>query len=160
MMANFEKLMEIKNALNGKFFEREKEVEALLVALLSQQHMLLIGPAGTAKSQLATELANIISESNYFQWLLTRFTTPEELFGPLNLKELEQGVYKRNTANKLPEAEISFLDEIFKSNSAILNSLLTLINERLFYNNGSPEETPIMTIVGASNEYPEEDEGL
>lgn len=156
----FKKLLEIKHALNAKFFEREKEVEALLVALLSRQHMLLIGPAGTAKSALSVELAKIVQGTSYFQWLLTRFTTPEELFGPLSLKELEQGVYKRNTAGKMPEAHLVFLDEIFKSNSAILNSLLTLINERLFYNNGTPMPTPLMTIVGASNEYPEDDEGL
>lgn len=140
--------------------EREKEVEALLISLLSRQHMLMIGPAGTGKSALSAELAKIVQGASYFQWLLTRFSTPEELFGPVSLKELEQGVYKRNTAGKLPEAHICFLDECFKSNSAILNSLLTLINERLFYNNGQPIQTPLMTIVGSSNEYPEEDEGL
>lgn len=160
MESNIQKLIDIKNALNGKFFEREKEVEALLIALLARQHLLLIGPAGTAKSALSAELAKIVHGTNYFQWLLTRFSTPEELFGPLSLKELEQGVYKRNTTGKMPEAHLIFLDEIFKSNSAILNSLLTLINERLFYNNGSPVQTPVMTIVGSSNEYPEEGEGL
>lgn len=159
METNFQKLIDIKNALNAKFYEREKEVEALLIALLARQHLLLIGPAGTAKSALSAELAQIVKGTSYFQWLLTRFSTPEELFGPLSLKELEQGVYKRNTAGKMPEAHLIFLDEIFKSNSAILNSLLTLINERLFYN-GSPVQTPVMTIVGSSNEYPEEGEGL
>ncbi|GGA56085.1 hypothetical protein GCM10007416_31570 [Kroppenstedtia guangzhouensis] len=157
---DFQKLIDIKNALNAKFYEREKEVEALLIALLARQHLLLIGPAGTAKSALSAELAQIVQGTNYFQWLLTRFSTPEELFGPLSLKELEQGVYKRNTTGKMPEAHLIFLDEIFKSNSAILNSLLTLINERLYYNNGSPVQTPVMTIVGSSNEYPEEGEGL
>ncbi len=159
-MTNFTKLKEIKDALNAKFFEREKEVEGILVALLSRQHMLMIGPAGTAKSALSTELSKIIQGSNYFQWLLTRFSTPEELFGPLSLKELENGVYKRNTASKMPEAHFVFLDEIFKSNSAILNSLLTIINERLFYNNGTPVQVPLMSVIGASNEYPEEGEGL
>lgn len=156
----FSKLVEIKNYLNNKFMEREQEIEALLMAVLSRQHLLLIGPAGTGKSALSTELAKIIQGTNYFQWLLTRFSTPEELFGPVSLKELEQGVYKRNTANKMPEAHLVFADEIFKANSAILNSFLTLINERLFYNNGQPIKTPLMTIVGASNEYPEEGEGL
>ncbi|QUW20962.1 AAA family ATPase [Sporosarcina sp. Marseille-Q4063] len=157
---NFAKLEEIKNALNAKFFEREKEVEGILVALLSRQHMLMIGPAGTAKSALSVELAKIVQGTAYFQWLLTRFSTPEEVFGPLSLKDLEQGVYKRNTATKMPEANLVFLDEIFKANSAILNSLLTLINERLFYNNGTPVKVPLMSVVGASNEYPEEGEGL
>src|SRR5690625_609264 len=159
-MSNLEKLSDIKNALNNKFIEREKEVEAMLIALLSNQHLLMIGPAGTAKSALSMELSKIIEGSQYFQWLLTRFSTPEELFGPLSLKELENGVYKRNIKSKMPEANIAFLDEIFKANSAILNSLLTLINERLFYNNGHPIHSPLMTVVGSSNEYPEDDEGL
>lgn len=157
---NFAKLEEIKNALNAKFFEREKEVEGILVALLSRQHMLMIGPAGTAKSALSVELAQIVQGTAYFQWLLTRFSTPEEVFGPLSLKDLEQGVYKRNTATKMPEANLVFLDEIFKANSAILNSLLTLINERLFYNNGTPVKVPLISVIGASNEYPDEEEGL
>ncbi|MFS0688957.1 AAA family ATPase [Sporosarcina sp. 179-K 8C2 HS] len=160
MTNNFSKLEEIKNALNAKFFERENEVEAILIAILSRQHMLMIGPAGTAKSALSVELAKIVQGTEYFQWLLTRFSTPEEVFGPLSLKDLEQGVYKRNTSSKMPEANLVFLDEIFKANSAILNSLLTLINERLFYNNGLPVKVPLMSVIGASNEYPEEGEGL
>lgn len=150
----------ILSALSGMYAEREEIIEGLLVALIARQHVLLIGPPGTGKSALVADLTSRITGANYFQWLLTRFSTPEELFGPVSLKELEQGIYKRNTAGKLPEAHISFLDEIFKSNSAILNSLLTLINERLFYNNGHPVQVPLMTLVGASNEYPEEGEGL
>ncbi|SES38240.1 AAA family ATPase [Psychrobacillus sp. OK032] len=160
IFTNCNKLEEIRQALNSKFFERENEVEGILVALLSRQHMLMIGPAGTAKSALSSELSNIIEGTTYFQWLLTKFSTPEEVFGPLSLKDLEHGVYQRITKTKMPEANIVFLDEIFKANSAILNSLLTLINERLFYNNGSPVQVPLMSVIGASNEYPEEDEGL
>ncbi|MCG7344952.1 AAA family ATPase [Sporosarcina sp. ACRSL] len=157
---NLHKLEEIRQALNAKYFEREKEVEGILVALLARQHMLLIGPAGTAKSALSVELANIVQGTEYFQWLLTRFSTPEELFGPLSLQDLEKGIYKRNTIAKMPEAHLVFLDEIFKANSAILNSLLTLINERIFYNNGTPVKVPLVSVIGASNEYPEEGEGL
>lgn len=160
MNTNLQKLDEIKQALNAKFYEREREVEGILLALLARQHMLMIGPAGTAKSALSAELAKIVEGTEYFQWLLTPFSTPEEVFGPLSLKELEEGVYKRNTAAKMPEAHIVFLDEIFKANSAILNSLLTLINERLFYNDSSPVEVPLMSVIGASNEYPEDGEGL
>lgn len=155
-----EKLKQIKESLTKKYYEREQEIEGILTAILARQHVLLIGSAGTGKSALSAELKNIVQGSNYFQWLLTRFSTPEELFGVLSLKELEQGVYKRNTSGKLPEAHFAFLDEIFKANSAILNSLLTLINERLFYNNGTPFKSPLITLIGSSNEYPEEGEGL
>ncbi|AWE07557.1 ATPase [Lysinibacillus sp. 2017] len=150
----------IQQKLNERFFDREEEIEALLTALLSKQHLLFIGPAGTGKSVLSSMLGEIVEGSHYFQHLLTPFSTPEELFGVLSLKDLEQGVYKRNVTNMLPEAHFSFIDEIFKANSAILNSLLTLINERVYYNNGVPIPSPLMTIIGSSNEYIEEGEGL
>lgn len=153
------KIKEIQKALNQKFFEREAEIEGILLGLLSKQNTLLIGEAGTAKSALISAVSNSITGAEYFQWLLGQTTTPEELFGALSLKDLEQGVYKRNTANKLPNANVAFLDEIFKSNSAILNSLLTIINERIYYNNGGIVHSPLMSLVGASNEYPME-EGL
>ncbi|MFS0783459.1 AAA family ATPase [Bacillus sp. 1P06AnD] len=151
------KIKEIQNYLNQTFMEREDIIESLFVSVIARQHMLLIGPPGTAKSALIMEFTKQLTGISYFQWLLTRFSTPEELFGPVSLQELEKGVYKRNTANKLPEANIAFLDEVFKSNSAILNALLTLINERLFYNNGAPVQSPLISVIGGSNEYPEED---
>lgn len=153
-------LQAIQQKLNKRFYDREEEIEALLTALLSRQHLLFIGPAGTGKSVLSSMLGEIVEGSHYFQHLLTPFSTPEELFGVLSLKDLEQGIYKRNVKNMLPEAHFAFIDEIFKANSAILNSLLTLINERIFYNNGVPIQSPLMTIVGSSNEYIEEGEGL
>lgn len=154
------KIKDIQNALNSQYIERESVIEGLIVALIARQHALLIGPPGTGKSLLVSDLTSRITDANYFQWLLTRFSTPEELFGPLSLKDLEQGVYKRNTNAKLPEAHVSYLDEIFKGNSAILNALLTLINERIFYNNGGIVMSPLMSLIGSSNEYPEEGEGL
>lgn len=153
-------LQAIQQKLNERFYDREEEIEALLTALLSRQHLLFIGPAGTGKSVLSSMLGEIVEGSHYFQHLLTPFSTPEELFGVLSLKDLEQGIYKRNVKNMLPEAHFAFIDEIFKANSAILNSLLTLINERIFYNNGVPIQSPLMTIIGSSNEYIEEGEGL
>lgn len=155
-----EKINAIKGYLNNKFMEREEVVDSLIVSIVARQHCLLIGPPGTAKSALITEFSKQFDGLSYFQWLLTRFSTPEELFGPVSLAELEKGVYKRNTSHKLPEAQLVFLDEIFKANSAILNALLTLINERLFYNNGTPVQTPLLSVIGGSNEYPEEGEGL
>jgi MoxR-like ATPase len=154
------KVQEIKNYLNGKFVERDEIIDSLFVSVVARQHTLLIGPPGTAKSALVMEFAQQFTGMSYFQWLLTRFSTPEELFGPVSLAELEKGVYKRNTSDKLPESQLTFLDEIFKANSAILNALLTLINERLFYNNGKPIKSPLISVIGGSNEYPEEGEGL
>lgn len=159
-MMSYIKLKQIQQCLNDKFYDREAEIEALMTALLSRQHILFIGPAGTGKSALSSMLGEIVEGSMYFQHLLTPFSTPEELFGVLSLKDLEQGIYKRNIERMLPEAHFAFIDEIFKANSAILNSLLTLINERIFYNNGVPVEAPLMTLVGSSNEYIEEGEGL
>lgn len=159
-MMSYTKLQQIQQCLNSKFYDREAEIEALMTALLSRQHILFIGPAGTGKSALSSMLGEMVEGSMYFQHLLTPFSTPEELFGVLSLKDLEQGIYKRNIERMLPEAHFAFIDEIFKANSAILNSLLTLINERIFYNNGVPVAAPLMTLVGSSNEYIEEGEGL
>ncbi|KLU62302.1 ATPase RavA [Peptococcaceae bacterium CEB3] len=155
-----QKIQEIRNYLASIYVEREDIIDGLLAAFVARQHVLLVGPPGTAKSGMVADLAKCITGTNYFQWLLTRFSTPEELFGPVSLKALEQDTYKRNTQNKLPEAHLAFVDEIFKGNSAILNALLTLANERLFYNNGGIVQSPLFSIVGASNEWPEADEGL
>lgn len=150
-------LLQIRTELRQSFHERDEEIESILLALLSGQHCLLLGPPGTAKSALVKDLCSRIG-GNYFQWLLTRFTTPEELFGPVSLKALEQDQYKRVTAGKLPEANIAFLDEIWKASSSILNTLLTIINEREFHNNGSAQKVPLVSLFGASNELPESEE--
>ena len=152
------KLGQIRSELNRSFFERAELIDGALAALLSRSHVLLIGPPGTAKSMLAEELCTRIEGANYFQWLLTRFSTPEELFGAVSLKGLEQDDYRRVTSHKLPEAHIAFLDEIFKANSSILNALLTLINERIFHNGRERITTPLITLFGASNELPDEEE--
>lgn len=157
---NLKKLEEIKDALNAKYMEREHIVKGLLIALLSRQHILMVGPPGTAKSALSMELSKMIHGSDYFQWLLTKFTTPDEVFGGIMLKDMEQGIYRHNTKNKMAEAHLVFLDEIFKGSSEILNSLLKAINERKFENGIEEVKMPLMTLVGASNEYPEEEDGL
>jgi MoxR-like ATPase len=153
-----EKLKKLRDELKQMFLERNDLIDGALAALLSAHHLLIIGPPGTAKSMLADELCRRIDGANYFQWLLTRFTTPEEIFGAVSLKALEQDDYRRVTSRKLPEAHIAFLDEIFKANSSILNSILTLINERLFHNGKEIVKVPLLTLFGASNELPEEEE--
>jgi MoxR-like ATPase len=157
-MSAQEKLKKIRDELRQIFLERGELIDGTLCALLSSQHLLIIGPPGTAKSMLADEICRRIEGAGYFQWLLTRFSTPEELFGAVSLKALEQDDYRRVTAHKLPEAHIAFLDEIFKANSSILNAILALINERIFHNGKEIVPVPLLTLFGASNELPEDDE--
>ncbi len=140
-------LKQIQDGLNATLFDREAEIEAPLTGVLARQHVLFTGPAGTGKSTLSSMLGKIVSGSSYFQQLLTPYSTPEELFGVLSLKDLEQGRYVRNIDGMLPMSHFGFIDEIFKANSANLNSLLTLINERIYYNNGVPIASPLMTLV-------------
>src|SRR5258705_4251291 len=153
-----EKLKRIREELKQTFLERADLIDGALAALLSAHHLLIIGPPGTAKCMLADGLCRRIEGADYFQWLLNRFTTTEEIFGAVSLKALEQDDYRRVTARKLAEAHIAFLDEIFKSNSSILNAILTLINERLFHNGKEVARVPLLTLFGASNELPEDDE--
>lgn len=155
-----DKLRKIRKELQQLFLERAELIDGALAALLAAQHVLIIGPPGTAKSMLADELCRRISGATYFQWLLTKFTTPEELFGAVSLKALEADDYRRVTANKLPESHIAFLDEVFKASSSILNAILTIINERMFHNGRQVTAVPLLTLFGASNELPEDDELL
>ncbi len=152
-----QKLLQIEDELKKTYFERGEEIRGSVLALLAKQHVLLLGPPGSAKSLMVEDLCGRIG-GNYFDWLLTRFTTPEEIFGPISLKALEQDKYTRITAGKLPEAHIAFLDEVWKASSSILNTLLRIVNERKFDNNGSPEKVPLLTLFGASNELPESGE--
>lgn len=155
-----EKLRKIRAELKARYLERDEVIDGAFCALLTGSHLLLVGPPGTAKSQLANDVCRRIEGAHYFQWLLTKFTTPEELFGAVSLKGLENDEYRRVTAGKLPEAHIVFLDEIFKASSSILNTLLTVMNERIFYNGTEKTAIPLITLFGASNELPSEEDEL
>ena len=153
-----DRVREIRDRLTTGLVERDVAVRLALLAALSGEHLLLVGPPGTAKSFVARRLRLAFADASYFERLLTRFSVPEELFGPLSIKGLEEDRYERLTASYLPTASIAFLDEIFKANSAILNALLTLLNEREFDNGDRREKTPLTAVVGASNELPEGEE--
>lgn len=152
-----DKLNNISKELNNIFVERERVIENSIKALVTGQAVLLIGPPGTAKSALTNALCSRIENGRYFSWLLNRTSDPAEILGPFSIKEMENDKFMRVTKGKLPEAEIAFLDEVFKCNEPTLNILLPIINEKLFYNNGKPVDVPLITLFAASNEFPEED---
>lgn len=149
-----EKLVKLIDALSEGLVERKNIIQLSLLAMISKENLILIGPPGTAKSEIGRRLSQVVKDVNYYEYLLTKFTTPEEIFGPLSIKELKAGSFKRSTEGYLPTANVVFLDEIFKANSAILNSLLTIINEKTFHNGKDKETAPLLSLVGASNELP------
>ena len=127
------KLVEIRNSLVGSFTQREVEVTAVLSSLISGEPCILVGPPGTAKTMLIETTAKMIN-AKYFYYLLTRFTEPDELLGVIDVRALREGRYQRITTNRLPEAHIVFLDEIFKASSSIRNILLDIILNRRILN--------------------------
>jgi MoxR-like ATPase len=157
---SLDKLQGLERELAASLIERDEVIRASLVALLARQHLVVLGPPGTAKSALVTELAHRISPQNgaglrNFTYLMTRFTTPEELFGPVSVSGLKRDEYRRITIGKLVEAELVFLDEVFKASSAILNALLKIANERVFHNGDQEMPVPLISLFGASNEMPQ-----
>ena len=147
---------EVARILNAHFLDKQEIIRLLLVSAIAGEHMVIIGPPGTAKSAIIRMFARLI-DARYFEYLLTRFTEPNELFGPVDIKEFRDGRYVRRSENMLPAAEIVFLDEIFKSNSAILNILLTIINERKFTSGPQVSDVPLISLYAASNEAPNDD---
>ena len=147
---------EIARILNSHFLDKQEIIRLLVISAIGGEHLVLVGPPGTAKSAIIRMFAQLV-DAKYFEYLLTRFTEPNELFGPVDIKEFREGRYTRRFENMLPDAEIVFLDEIFKSNSAILNSLLTIINERKFTNGPEVRDVPLISMFAASNEVPNDE---
>jgi MoxR-like ATPase len=145
----------------GRFFVHKQDlIDLMLVAAIAQEPLLLVGPPGTAKSDLVLKFKDALGlgEDDYFEYMLTRFTEPSEIIGPIDISQLREGRYIRREQGKLPTARLGFLDEIFKSNSAILNILLTIINERKFYQDGTPQPVRLRVLFAATNEVPEQSE--
>jgi len=143
-------------SLKEVFVGKDEIIDLLGVALAGGENLFLLGPPGTAKSALVQQLGRRI-EGRVFDYLLTRFTEPNELFGPFDIRRLREGELVTNTEGMLPEASIVFLDELLNANSAILNSLLMVLNERVFRRGRETRRLPLLMVVGASNRLPEDD---
>jgi MoxR-like ATPase len=146
-------LAALRRELTEVFTERDEAVDVLALSAVCQEHTLLLGPPGTGKTELITRFTQAL-DAPLFTYLLTRFTEPSEIFGPLDLEAFQSGRYHIRTEGMLPGAAVAFLDEVFQGSSAILNSLLTLVHERVFHNGAERQPVPLITLVGASNELP------
>ena len=155
-----DRIQNLITAISEGMYEREEVISVSLLAALCGQNTFLYGPPGTAKSLISRRISCAFHEPAYFEYLMNRFSTPEEVFGPVSIKALKEDRYTRKTDSYLPKADFAFLDEIWKSSPAILNTLLTLINEQIFKNGETVEKVPLKALIAASNETPDLNQGL
>jgi MoxR-like ATPase len=146
----------IIDPLKERFVERGEVIDLIALALVAGEHLFLYGPPGTAKSALIRHFALMV-RGRYFEYMLTRFSEPNEIFGPIDIVRLREGVVATVTQGMLPEAEFVFLDELFNANSAILNNLLTVLNERIYRRGGETHRLPLLSLFSASNHLPEDE---
>jgi MoxR-like ATPase len=147
---------EVVEPLKRRFVDRDEIVDLIALAVTAGEHLLLHGPPGTAKSALIRQFASAV-RGEYFEYLLTRFSEPNEVFGPIDLVRLREGTVATVTTGMLPQAEFIFLDELFNANSAILNNLLTVLNERIYRRGAEIHKLPLLSLFAASNHLPEDD---
>lgn len=146
----------ILEPMKETFIGKDVIIDLLGVCLAGGENLFILGPPGTAKSALVHELGRRL-EGETFEYLLTRFTEPNELFGPFDIRKLREGILETNTEGMLPEASLVFLDELLNANSAILNSLLTVLNERVLRRGRQTYALPLLSVIGASNQLPQEE---
>jgi len=147
---------DVVEPLKSRFVGRDEVIELIALAVVAGEHLFLYGPPGTAKSALIRHFAQSVNGA-YFEYMLTRFSEPNEIFGPVDIARLREGVVSTITENMLPRAEFAFLDEIFNANSAILNNLLTVLNERTYRRGAELHNLPLLSLFSASNSLPEDD---
>jgi MoxR-like ATPase len=133
---------EVIDVLKQRFVGRDEVIDLIALAVVAGEHLFLLGPPGTAKSALIRQFASLV-EGRYFEYMLTRFSEPNEIFGPIDLVRLREGTVATVTSGMLPEAEFVFLDELFNANSAILNNLLTVLNERVYRRGAETHSLPL-----------------
>src|SRR5881409_4032860 len=142
--------------LKQRFVGRDEVIDLIALAVVAGEHLFLYGPPGTAKSALIRQFAAAV-QGRYFEYLLTRFSEPNEIFGPIDIARLREGTVVTVTTGMLPEAEFVFLDELFNANSAILNTLLTVLNERVYRRGAETHRLPLLSLFSASNHLPDDD---
>jgi MoxR-like ATPase len=147
---------EVIAPLKQRFVGRDEVIDLIALAVVAGEHLFLYGPPGTAKSALIRQFAQGV-RGHYFEYMLTRFSEPNEIFGPIDIARLREGTVVTVTTGMLPEAEFVFLDELFNANSAILNNLLTVLNERVYRRGAETHRLPLLSLFSASNHLPEDD---